>query len=147
MIPPRPNLQRVYKPITTPVASGPYDAGMSTQSALQPELLRLAQDCPEGLTDEEVMLVLCDPSVDRGSVLGESMFSELFQRYHARVTSWCLRFTRSRCRALDLAQEVFFRAYRHRAGFRGDSRFSTWLYAITRNHCLSSVSRIADPVE
>lgn len=103
----------------------------------------MAQDCPEGLTDEEVMFVLCDPNVD----LGERMFGELFRRYHERVTSWCLRFTRNRCRALDLAQEVFFRAYRHRAGFRGDSRFSTWLYAITRNHCLSSVSRIADPVD
>ena len=107
----------------------------------------MAKDCPEGLTDEEVMFVLCDPDTDRGSPLGEVMFSELFRRYHARVTSWCLRFTRNRCRALDLAQEIFFRAYRHRGGFRGDSRFSTWLYAITRNHCLSSVSRIADPVD
>lgn len=107
----------------------------------------MAHDCPEALTDEEVMLVMCDPDVDRGSDLGETMFSELFRRYHTRVVSWCLRFTRNRCRALDLAQEVFFRAYRHRAGFRGDSRFSTWLYAITRNHCLSSVSRIADPVD
>lgn len=116
---------------------------MSTQAALRPQLFRMAQDCPEALTDEEVMCVLCDPNAD----LGELMFNELFRRYHARVTSWCLRFTRNRCRALDLAQEVFFRAYRHRSGFRGDSRFSTWLYAITRNHCLSSVSRIADPVD
>jgi RNA polymerase sigma-70 factor (ECF subfamily) len=107
----------------------------------------MAHDCPEALTDEEVMFVLRDPNVERASALGESMFSELFRRYHARVTSWCLRFTRNRCRALDLTQEVFFRAYRHRAGFRGDARFSTWLYAIARNHCLSSISRIADPVD
>jgi len=107
----------------------------------------MAQDCPAALTDEEVMLALCDPNVDRGSLLGESLFSEIFRRYHVRVTSWCFRFTRNRCRALDLAQEIFFRAYRHRAGFRGDSRFSTWLYAIARNHCLSSLARIADPVD
>lgn len=107
----------------------------------------MAQECPEALTDEEVMFVLCDSDTDRGAPFGEAMFSELFRRYHTRVTSWCMRFARNRSRALDLTQEVFFRAYRHRAGFRGDSRFSTWLYAITRNHCLSSVSRIADPVD
>ena len=82
------------------------------------------------------MLVLCD-SPDAQSVSGEELFSEIFRRYHTRVTAWCFRLTRNRARALDLAQEVFFKAYRHRHGFRGDSRFSTWLYAITRNHCLS----------
>jgi RNA polymerase sigma-70 factor (ECF subfamily) len=107
----------------------------------------MARECPEALTDEEVMSVLCAPNVERGSCLGEGLFSELFRRYHVRVTSWCFRFTRNRSRALDLAQEVFFRAYRHRAGFRGDSRFSTWLYAIARNHCLSSLSRVGDPVD
>ena len=124
---------------------------METQAAVSPELYRLAQDCPESLTDEEVMLVLCGSTgaqnADRGDDLGERLFSELFHRYHARVTSWCFRFTRNRGRALDLAQEVFFRAYRHRTGFRGDSRFSTWLYAITRNHCLSAIKKIPDPVD
>lgn len=107
----------------------------------------MAQECPESLTDEEVMSVLCDPSVTRGDILGESLFGELFRRYHVRVTSWCFRFTRNRSRALDLTQEVFFRAYRHRHGFRGDSRFSTWFYAIARNHCLSSIRKNADPAD
>jgi RNA polymerase sigma factor (sigma-70 family) len=116
---------------------------MSTQPTVHPELYRMAQDCPEGLTDEEVMLVLCDPNAG----CGDRLFTELFRRYHVRVTSWCFRLTRNRGRALDLAQEVFFKAYRHRHGFRGDSRFSTWLYAITRNHCLSALRKIADPVD
>lgn len=101
----------------------------------------MARECPEALTDEEVMLVLCNP----GS--GEHLFAEIFRRYHARVTTWCFRLTHNRARAHDLAQEIFFKAYRHRQGFRGDSRFSTWLYVITRNHCLSSMKKIADPVE
>ena len=111
------------------------------------ELHRLALECPEGLTDEEVMLVLCDPAVAADPGTGNHLFSELFRRYHVRVTTWCFRLTRNRGRALDLAQEIFFKAYRHRNGFRGDSRFSTWLYVITRNHCLSSLKRIADPVD
>ena len=116
---------------------------MSTQPAAYPELLRMAQDCPGGLTDEELMFVLCDTNAG----CSDHLFSELFNRYHTRVASWCFRLTRNRGRALDLTQEVFFKAYRHRHGFRGDSRFSTWLYAITRNHCLSSLKKIADPVD
>jgi RNA polymerase sigma factor (sigma-70 family) len=113
---------------------------MPTQTPIHPELRRMAGECPEALTDEEVMLVLCDsPS--------EDLFSEIYRRYHTRVTSWCFRLTRNHGRALDLAQEVFFKAYRHRHGFRGDSRFSTWLYAITRNHCLSALKKLADPVD
>jgi RNA polymerase sigma factor (sigma-70 family) len=120
---------------------------MPTQAAANPELFRMAQDCPEALTDEEVMFVLCDADAARDGNLSDNLFSELFRRYHVRVTSWCFRLTRNRSRALDLAQEVFFKAYRHRTGFRGDSRFSTWLYAIARNHCLSALKKIADPVD
>ena len=121
---------------------------MDTQAAVDPELYRLAQDCPESLTDEEVMFVLCESTADSpDDDLAERLFTQLFHRYHTRVASWCFRYTRNRGRALDLAQEVFFRAYRHRRGFRGDSKFSTWLYAIARNHCLSAIRKIADPVD
>lgn len=93
------------------------------------------------------MSVLCDPDAAGNEHLGDHLFGELFRRYHVRVTSWCLRFTGNHAGALDLAQEVFFRAYRHRHTFRADSRLSTWLYVITRNHCLSAIRKIADPVD
>lgn len=137
------NLQRLYKSLTTLAAPETYDRAMGNESTVSPELRRLASECPEGLTDEELMLVLCN-SDDRD---GEYLFGELFRRYQSRVTRWCFRLTRNRSRALDLAQEVFFKAYRHRQAFRGDSRFSTWLYAIARNHCLSSLKKLADPAE
>ncbi len=69
-------------------------------------------------------------------------------RYQPRVTSWCYRITRNQSSAVDLAQEIFFKAHRHLGTFRGDARLSTWLYAITRNHCLSSIRKMAsDPIE
>src|SRR5437763_12269204 len=97
------------------------------------------------LTDEALMLLL---SNDPNPAEADAIFTEIFRRYHAKVSSWCFRFVRNRSAALDLAQEVFFKAYRHKHSFRGDSSLSTWLFAITRNHCLSSIrKRAADPVE
>jgi RNA polymerase sigma-70 factor, ECF subfamily len=51
------------------------------------------------------------------------------------VAIWCLRFTGDRQSAADLAQDVFLKAYRSIVSFRGDAKFSTWLFSIARNHC------------
>ena len=69
---------------------------------------------------------------------GRDALDELFGRYHRRVALWCFRIVGDRERALDLGQEVFMRAYRGLDSFRGGSKFSTWLYAIARNHCFNA---------
>lgn len=66
---------------------------------------------------------------------------QLFERHYARVARWCLRFTGERESAADVAQNVFVSAYRHLERFEGASRFSTWLYTITRHECLSRLRR------
>jgi RNA polymerase sigma factor (sigma-70 family) len=101
--------------------------------------------CPASLTDEEVMWALRN-AVDRK--LGDELFAELFRRYEARVRSWCLRFTSDRNQTFDLMQEIFFKVYRNTHCYRGDSKFSTWLYSIARNHCCNSrKKKAAEPVE
>jgi RNA polymerase sigma-70 factor, ECF subfamily len=120
---------------------------MRTQAQISPELTGLAASCPEALTDQELMLLLNGLEESGKDEKTDDLFAELFRRYHPRVTAWCYRITHDRSRALDLAQEVFFKAYRHARSFRGDARFSTWLYAITRNHCLTFIKKMAaDPV-
>lgn len=89
-------------------------------------------------TDEVLMRALCD---SEGRETADAAFDELFERYQSRVAAWCYKFVRSRDDSRDLAQEVFLKAYRHRHSFRGDARFSTWLYAIARNHCLTAAGR------
>lgn len=77
----------------------------------------------------------------------EEFFDELFRRYHQRVASWCARIMKNPEPRLDLAQEVFLRAYRYRHTFRADARVSTWLYRIARNHCLDTIRRLqSDPL-
>src|SRR5919197_5350558 len=69
------------------------------------------------------------PAADRSRPLIE----ELFRRHQSRVVAWCYRLTGDRTQAADLAQDVFAKAYASLDAFRSDSKFTTWLYVITRN--------------
>lgn len=92
----------------------------------------------QGLSDEQLIEALRGSS-DRGRQA--DLYTALFRRYYLRVAAWCLKFTGERDSAYDLAQGVFMRAYSHLDSFRGDSKFSTWLYMVSRNHCLATARR------
>jgi len=68
-----------------------------------------------------------------------SAFEELFMKYQSKVFNTCYRMLGNYQDASDMAQEVFIRAYKSLRGFRGDSRFYTWLYRITMNSCLNKL--------
>jgi RNA polymerase sigma-70 factor (ECF subfamily) len=72
-------------------------------------------------------------------------FAELVQRYQDPVYGMTLRFVRSVRDAEDLAQEAFLRAYRGLDGFKGNARFSTWLYRIAWNLCADWLRRSRKP--
>jgi|KBSMisStaDraftv2_1062788.scaffolds.fasta_scaffold03700_6 RNA polymerase sigma-70 factor (ECF subfamily) len=67
----------------------------------------------------------------------QSAFALLVETYKNYVFTLVLRFTENREDAEEIAQDVFVKAYRSLADFRGDSKFSTWLFTITRTTCLS----------
>jgi RNA polymerase sigma-70 factor (ECF subfamily) len=64
-------------------------------------------------------------------------FESLIKDYQRMIHSLCFRMTGSLADAEDLAQETFIQAYQHLAGFRAESRFSSWLYRIAMNQCLN----------
>jgi RNA polymerase sigma-70 factor (ECF subfamily) len=70
---------------------------------------------------------------------GRAAVTELLGRYRSLVYQWCRGYTRERESALDLAQEVLVNAYRGLDGFDGKALFSSWLFAVARNRCLSHV--------
>jgi RNA polymerase sigma factor (sigma-70 family) len=64
-------------------------------------------------------------------------YSELVSRYQNYVFTLVLRMVKGREDAEEVAQDVFVKAYRALADFRGDARFSTWLYTIVNTTCIT----------
>jgi RNA polymerase sigma-70 factor, ECF subfamily len=94
-------------------------------------------------TDEELVARY----QEAGRPAGTPFADELFQRHYSKVALWCLRLTGDRDMATDLAQEVFVKAWGHLEHFRGDSKFSTWLFMIARNHCFNTVKKLGRNLE
>ena len=90
----------------------------------------------EQFTDEE-LIERCQAA--DGPAAGEPFLNVLFQRHHGRVASWCYHITGDTNSAVDLAQDVFIKAFQGIRSFRRGSKFTTWLYSITRNHCLDEL--------
>jgi RNA polymerase sigma-70 factor (ECF subfamily) len=90
----------------------------------------------ERFTDEE-LIERCQAAGEPAA--GEPFLNVLFQRHHARVASWCYHITGDTNSAVDLAQEVFIKAFQGVRSFRRGSKFTTWLYSIARNHCLDEL--------
>lgn len=73
----------------------------------------------------------------------EKAFREMVEEYRDRVFSLTYRMLGSREEAEDLAQEVFITIFKSIDSFRGDSKFSTWLYRVTANHCKNRIKYLA----
>ena len=82
-----------------------------------------------GLTDTEII-----SHVLKGD---QQVFAELVSRYQNYVFTLVIRFTENREDAEEVSQDVFVKAYRSLADFRGDSKFSTWLYTIARTSSIT----------
>ncbi len=76
--------------------------------------------------------------VQRGET---SAFEELVYRYDRQVLSIASSYTNDPEDAQDIYQEVFLRVYRSLSGFQFRSEFSTWLYRITTNVCITHQTR------
>ncbi|MEP7279110.1 MAG: sigma-70 family RNA polymerase sigma factor [Bacteroidota bacterium] len=82
-----------------------------------------------GLTDKDII----------GAVLqgNKQAYAELVKRYQNFVFTICLRYTSNREDAEEIAQDIFVKTYRCLSDFRGDAKFSTWLYTIVNTSCIT----------
>ena len=69
----------------------------------------------------------------------EKAFREIVETYQDKVFNLTFRMIGDRGEAEDLAQEVFITVFKSIDSFRGDAKFSTWLYRIAANHCKNRI--------
>ncbi|MBS1665044.1 MAG: sigma-70 family RNA polymerase sigma factor [Bacteroidetes bacterium] len=81
---------------------------------------------------------LTDTEIIKRVLQGEqALFAGLVERYQQYVFTLVYRFTDNREDAEEISQDVFVKAYRSLADFRGEAKFSTWLYTVVRTTCIT----------
>jgi len=77
---------------------------------------------------------------------GAQRFMQLVSPLEKKVYFTCLRMMGNREDAEDCAQEALLKAYGAFSTFRGEARFSTWLYTLVMRTCLDALRRRKDDV-
>jgi RNA polymerase sigma-70 factor (ECF subfamily) len=88
-----------------------------------------------------------DALVRRSARGDEQAFGVLVERYKGMLYSMATRLMKDRGRAEDAAQESFIKAWAALPGFKGESKFSSWLYRICYNTCISELRKKRPEVE
>jgi RNA polymerase sigma-70 factor, ECF subfamily len=84
-----------------------------------------------------------DPQTVSAARRGElGAFEDLVRLYQADVWRFSYHLLRDEQMADDVSQDALVRAYRFLDRYRGDSKFSTWLFSITRNCALDELRRV-----
>jgi RNA polymerase sigma factor (sigma-70 family) len=76
----------------------------------------------------------------------QALYAQLVKRYQNFVFTITLRYAPNREDAEEIAQDVFVKAYRSLADFRGESKFSTWLYTIVTTTCITFLRKKKVPI-
>ncbi len=82
-----------------------------------------------GLRDNEIISLVLNGD--------HAAYGELVNRYQNYVFTLALRIVKTREDAEEVAQDAFVKAYKYLADFKGESKFTTWLYTIVNNTGIS----------
>lgn len=86
------------------------------------------------MSDEELVLLLQDDANSR-------YFSLLTQRHEKYILKKCKSYVKDDDVAEDLCQEIFIKVFLKIKSFKGEARFSTWLFSIIHNTCIDHLRR------
>jgi RNA polymerase sigma-70 factor (ECF subfamily) len=85
-------------------------------------------------TDEELVFQIIETN-------NTQLFAILYDRFFKVVYHKCYGFAKSKEEAEDLTHDVFIRLFTKLKTFKGNAKFSTWLYSFTYNFCVNYVQR------
>jgi RNA polymerase sigma-70 factor, ECF subfamily len=94
------------------------------------------QEMPAAMSAEEDLA-----DVNRVLAGEVQAFDGIVRRWQGPLVNMAWRYCRDRGRAEEMAQEAFLRAWRGLAGWRRESSFSTWLFALAANVFRSELQR------
>ena len=86
------------------------------------------------LTDEELVFKIVATN-------NSQLFAVLYDRFSKVVYNKCYGFAKNKQEAEDLTHDVFVRLFIKLKTFKGNAKFSTWLYSFTYNFCVNYVQR------
>jgi RNA polymerase sigma-70 factor (ECF subfamily) len=81
--------------------------------------------------------------VSRLRARDKAAFNEVVLLYQQKVTNLVYRLLGNREEAQEIAQEVFVTVFKSIETFRGESKFSTWLFRIAANHCKNRIKYLS----
>jgi RNA polymerase sigma-70 factor (ECF subfamily) len=84
--------------------------------------------------DDDLLVLLAEGAIDEA-------FARMARRYETKVYRLCVALLRDHGAAQDAAQESLVRVWRALPRYDGRAALSTWIYAITRNRCLTVLTR------
>jgi RNA polymerase sigma factor (sigma-70 family) len=86
--------------------------------------------------------IISDDTLIQQALAGrQSAYGMLVKRYEQFVFTLTLRVVKNREEAYEVAQDAFLRAFRYLPEFRGDAKFTTWLYKIVYTTALNHVRK------
>ncbi len=71
-----------------------------------------------------------------------SAFAVLVDRYKDLIFTLALRMIKNKEEAEEVSQDTFIKVYKKLSKFKGDSKFSTWIYKVTYNTCLDRLKKL-----
>ena len=117
---------------------------MAEEGAARPRRLRIVTDptrnpsMPAGSKPSDLDMAAL---VERAAAGEREAFDELVRLTHRDAFGLAIRLTGNEEDARDVVQDAYLRAYRSIGRFRGDARFSTWLYRIVANTASTHLTR------
>ena len=83
-----------------------------------------------------------DEALITQALLGQQQaYAQLVERYQHYVFTLAVRMVKNREEAAEVAQDSFLRAFQYLADFRGEAKFSTWLYRIVHSVALNHLRK------
>ena len=71
----------------------------------------------------------------------QHLFGILYDRYSNKIYNKCLGFVEDYNEAQDMTHDIFLKLYVKLKSFKGESKFSTWVYSFTYNFCINHIQR------